>query len=513
VDISPLTYTRADAWPTEQLLAGQKTALELVVQGAPLGEVLTHLVRIVESLSNDQSVATILLLDQGKLQTGAAPSLPEHFKRAIDGLTPSLTAGCCGVAAVTGQVANSSNIAADPKWASLRELPLSLGLVACWCQPIQARDGRILGAFGTFFRTCREPTMLERQLVAVLSHTAAIAIERKLAEDQAAEQRHVLDRALDAAEMGTWRYTVDDHICYFDLRAQRLYGLTEARFVHDAEGVQKIFHPDDLEPMWTAVQKAIEVDGRYGVDYRVKRPGGGWRWLSAEGLVEFAEQDGHRVPVSIVGASHDITVRKEAEAQQQLLVDELSHRVRNTLAIIQSIAAQTLRETPDPAAFKKAFTERLSALSRAHGLLTNALGNGATHTDLCNTTLSPFSRSAGRAAIQVHGPAATVTPNVAVTLCLMIHELATNAAKYGALSVPNGRVVLEWHESAWQPGDIARTYIELHWIESGGPEVKPPPRQGFGSRLIEATAEQVRGEGSLDFKPEGLRYHLRFPTG
>jgi PAS domain-containing protein len=138
-------------------------------------------------------------------------------------------------------------------------------------------------------------------------------------------QKRTFDLAMTASDMGTWRYTLADNICVYDENAQRLYGLTEARFLHDDEGVKSKFHPDDQDLMWSRVAAALDPrsDGRYDVEYRVKQLDGGWRWLSAWGLVEFEGDGPARKPVAIAGASRDLTERKQAEDLQRLLLNEL----------------------------------------------------------------------------------------------------------------------------------------------------------------------------------------------
>ena len=167
------------------LVDAQKRSLELVVSGKPLKEILSYLTQIVEEQSDRQAVAAILLLDdQGCLRIGAAPSLPDDYNNAIDGIKARIDLGTCSVAAVTGKVVITPDIGTDPKWECIKHLPLQLGLKAAWSQPIFARDGKILGTFGTYFRTCREPTTTESQVVEILSHTAALAIERSRADEE-----------------------------------------------------------------------------------------------------------------------------------------------------------------------------------------------------------------------------------------------------------------------------------------------------------------------------------------
>jgi PAS domain S-box-containing protein len=308
-------------------------------------------------------------------------------------------------------------------------------------------------------------------------------------------QQRSFDMAMVASKMGTWRYTMADNICVYDDNAQRLYGLTEARFLHDAEGVQAKFHPDDLELMWSRVAKACdpEGDGVYEVEYRVKQIDGSWRWLSAWGLVEFEGAGEARRPVAITGASRDLTERKSAEELQRLMVNELNHRVKNSLATVQSIAMQTLRAAPDPEAARHALDRRICSLARAHDLLTARNWQGAAMHEVVRRAIEPF--VATRFAIS--GPALEVNPRHALALSMALHELATNAAKYGALSTPQGSVQIDWRVDGQD--------LVLNWRETGGPRVSPPSRRGFGSRLLERSlAIELSGRSRVDYAPTGL---------
>jgi signal transduction histidine kinase len=190
-----------DSARTEALLAAQKQSLELVVTGAPLGDVLEHLVRSVEDLARGAVVASIMLLDdERRLRTGAAPSLPDDYLRAIDGLPADATLGTCCAAAALGDVVVTPDFASAPSWCGISHLPLALGLKGAWSMPIRARDGSVLGTFGTYFRECREPTPGERSVVEVLVRMAAIAVERDRVEAARRAQTEELLRAKEAAE-------------------------------------------------------------------------------------------------------------------------------------------------------------------------------------------------------------------------------------------------------------------------------------------------------------------------
>ncbi len=168
----------------EILIEAQKQSLEMVVNGAPLTEVLLYLTQTVEQQTKGQIVASILLLDaQGYLHNGASPNLSEKLLRAIDGSRADVNVGTCIAAAASRNTVITPDIAADPKWQGLAHLPLEQGFKSVWTMPIMARDGHVLGTFGTYFRERREPTAIERQVVEILGRTAALAIEGKQTEE------------------------------------------------------------------------------------------------------------------------------------------------------------------------------------------------------------------------------------------------------------------------------------------------------------------------------------------
>ncbi|MDP8916368.1 MAG: PAS domain S-box protein [Pseudomonadota bacterium] len=195
--------------------------------------------------------------------------------------------------------------------------------------------------------------------------------------------------------------------------------------------------------------------------------------------------------------------RKKLDEQQRLLVDELNHRVKNTLATVQSLAVQTVRSSGSIADFEPIFMARLSALARAHDLLTEKLWRGADLETLIRQTLAPYADREGR--VTVTGPAISLNPNAAVTVNLALHELATNAAKYGAFSSETGRLDVRWVV------DPVRRALEFEWRESGLADVPSPTRQGFGTRLLKAVARELGAEVTPEHRPEGLGFRWLVP--
>ena len=201
--------------------------------------------------------------------------------------------------------------------------------------------------------------------------------------------------------------------------------------------------------------------------------------------------------------AHDITERKAQEKTRQLLVDELNHRVKNTLAMVQSIARLTLRQTKSPEDFATSFTGRIQALAGAHDVLTASSWHGADVASLVRDQLIMGDTGEGRFSYQ--GPSLKLDPQTAVGLSLVLHELGTNANKYGALSVANGNVDLSWETAE------SGTMLKLRWQERGGPKVSEPTRRGFGTFIIEQSLSSLDGEAHIQFDPAGLVCDMWLP--
>lgn len=204
----------------------------------------------------------------------------------------------------------------------------------------------------------------------------------------------------------------------------------------------------------------------------------------------------------------DIRERKAAEKAQALLIDELNHRVKNTLAIVKSIARQSLRTAPEPQAFATSFGGRIDALARAHDLLTEQAWRGVGIAELIAGQLGLHSEEPGR--ITLDGPAYAIGPQESLTLALVLHELGANAQKYGALSRPGGQIDVRWTLLRTQGDDEPR--LRLDWRERGGPPVTRPQKRGFGTRLIEESLCARDGSCQMHFHPEGLECVLELRT-
>ena len=233
-----------------------------------------------------------------------------------------------------------------------------------------------------------------------------------------------------------------------------------------------------------------------GAELRIERADGAQYYLLSSGPLSKEYDGDHGCVITMT----DITARKMAEQHQQMLVGELSHRVKNLIAVVSTIATQSLSDHRPTGEARDAFLGRLHALSNTHSLLTDGLWRRAPLRDLVAREVAPFGARAS-----VRGDEILLNAKAAQTLGLVLHELATNAAKYGALSVPEGRVDVAWCLDPSGEGPRFR----LTWEEQGGPPVNAPTRNGFGQRLLEkAVTYDLKGVGELDFRGQGVRYTL-----
>ncbi len=326
--------------------------------------------------------------------------------------------------------------------------------------------------------------------------------DRREAVDRLVRQEETLRLAIDAADVGTWDHDLETGEVRLSDRCYAMFGVTPGEPVTH-ETLMPFTHPADVVRVQEAVARALDpaIRADYAIEFRVNgRDDHVERWLSAKGEVSF---DNEGRPRRFLGAVVNITERKRAELHLRLLVNELNHRVKNSLATIQAIAAQSFNGQREMDEAKEAFSNRIVALAEAHDLLTRENWEGAEMHDVAARVAALHG---GDARFELSGVAIRLSPKTALSLSMALHELATNAVKYGALSVPEGVVRIVW-DMAPEPG---APRLDLTWTERGGPPVTPPQRRGFGSRLIErGLAAELAGAAVIDFQPEGVVCRIR----
>ena len=347
-------------------------------------------------------------------------------------------------------------------------------------EPIVAADGRVTGVF-----------------VEGYDVTARVSAQRQLRESEA--RFRTLAENIPTL---CWMARPDGHIFWYNSRWHEYTGTS--REDQEGWGWESVHDPTVLPQVRERWKHSIATGEPFEMVFPLKRYDGEFRPFLTR-IVPTRDADGNIV--RWFGSNTDITSQRKYEEHLRLLINELNHRVKNTLAVVLSMASQTFKDGTDIRLARKAFEARLFALSAAHTLLTDESWTGADIRLLLTETLAPF---VGKAAerIRFQGPEIWLTPKMVLGLSMAMHELATNATKYGALANKIGRIDISWSVDESPQG----AHVTITWLESGGPAVKVPAKRGFGSRLIErGLASDLGGKVHLKFAPGGLVCTMRLP--
>jgi PAS domain S-box-containing protein len=324
---------------------------------------------------------------------------------------------------------------------------------------------------------------------------------RREAERALASSRERLALASAAAHMGVWDMDAASGLTQVNAEYRSVYGLPPS----DAPVTQgewlSLLHPEDRARAAGVSRAALERGGEYRDEFRILRADTGEeRWIAARGRAV----GGNGRPRRLIGVNYDVTDRHAEQERQMLLAREVDHRAKNVLAVVRSIVKLTRAE--DPRGFAEAVEGRVAALARAHTLLARDRWTGASMAEVIREELAPY---AGAGRLELDGPELRLKPDAVQPVSMILHELATNAAKYGALSLPGGTLRLDWAVGGDPDGRL-----RLTWTERGGPRVAASPtRRGFGSTVVEATARgQLGGAAAFAWEPDGLRCEIAMPA-
>jgi PAS domain S-box-containing protein len=396
-------------------------------------------------------------------------------------------------------VVRSNDIAEDARAGTLGGLPLGhLPVRSYLAVPVSHRDGTVQGALLFAHRDTHVFTEESEVLVTNLSSLTAIALDNaerfENLQREVEERRrtqHLLRSVIDSVSDMIYvkdcegRFVVANRIVEGAYQSTDLVGRTDYDF--STKEIADVFNKNDKwvrdNRQLLITEEMVEIDGENVVFQSSKMP-----WIDENGNV-----------IGIVGVSRDFTDTKRSQETEKLLLDELNHRVKNTLATIQSLAVQTLRSTPNPEQFGPNFLGRLQGIALTHNILTDANWSAARLKDVIRAELIPYyTESTQRWTVK--GPAVMLNPTAVTSIGMIVHELVTNAVKYGALSCEsNGHLTVQWSIGC---GDTP--CLKLEWIETGGPEVIMPSRTGFGTRLLKSIANQFAGTSTLQYYPTGL---------
>lgn len=419
-------------------------------------------------------------------------------------------------------IIRSDDITQDARYgrnAPLRGMPAGhLPVRSYLAAPVVSRSGEVLG--GLFFGHPEAGvfTAQAEQVVAGIAAQAAIAIDngrlyqaaqreiaaRKAAEENLRESEARFRAMADNIPQLAWMARPDGFIFWYNRRWFDYTGTT----LEDMQGWgwRKVQHPEHVERVVARIQRSWDTGEPWEDTFPLRGADGQYRWFLSRAR-PIADAAGRIV--LWFGTNTDVTEQRQAEELRLLLAREVDHRAKNALTVVQALLRATPAHDVAVKRYAQAVAGRVAAMARAHGLLSMERWTGANLGALAREELAPYaSGEPGR--VRLDGPALRLSPDVAQSLSMLLHELATNAAKYGALSQAGGRVELVWR----QDGTADDAGLRLDWRESGGPPVTEPVsgRRGFGSRLIEMTMSQLGGTADFAWHAEGLACSVRLPA-
>jgi two-component sensor histidine kinase len=335
--------------------------------------------------------------------------------------------------------------------------------------------------------------------------------ERVVAQRELSRAQERLTQALSASGMvGTFDWHVRTDTFYSDARFAQMFSVDPDKGEKGAPLAEYLagIHPEDAERITGAVNHALATGEKYIQEYRLRQKDGIIRWVEARGECLFDENN---KPSRFVGVVVDITSQKEAQERQRLLAREANHRVKNLFAVFHGIISLSARSARTPQEMAQSLRGRLDALMRAKDLIrpgimgTEAFGERTTVDAVVRTVLQPYHDDTSRERIVIGGPDVPVGVNAVTSFALALHETATNAAKYGALSEPDGAIRIQWQAQ----GD----HLHLEWDETGGPVIATPPQtQGFGTMVTErSVTDQLGGKIEYDWRRNGLKLRVTVP--
>jgi PAS domain S-box-containing protein len=395
---------------------------------------------------------------------------------------------------------------------SLLALALVVGL-ALWLGRIIARSvGQAAGAASALGEGSPLPLSATpvAEVNALMAELRRSAVRRQAAEGSLRDSEERLQLALEAAQLGWWQFDPRHRVASWDMRFKEIFDVATHQAAIDE--IIKRVHPDDVGRVEEAFDATLDpVDPKpLAIEYQVRRRDGTVRWVECHGLAYFEGFGPERRAIKIVGTITDITTRKALEEErrkheerERFLMHEVNHRAKNMLSVVDAIAHWTAAKNPED--FAGRFSQRIHALSANQDLLVRNEWKGVEIRDLVHAQLAHFADLVG-SRIVVDGPKLRLNAVGAQAVGLALHELSTNAGKYGALSNDTGRVDIRWGCD----GDT----LTMSWTERDGPPVSAPERRGFGTTVMERMTERsLSGTVKLDYARSGLTWRLICPAG
>lgn len=541
-------------------LSGQRKAFASALNDAPLLETLGILIETATAALGEGTRAAFFLTGPDGATLHHIVGMPDDYALAVDGLAVGPESLACGLAAHIGKAILTADVYLDPLWKPWIWLADKYEYRACWSYPINTATGHFVGTFSLYWPEPREAMACDIERAALVTQTAGVIISRfKEAEDRQRAERTLLETqkqlqqeladsellreislelAGEDGEEGLYQKVVEaaakimkSDVCTVQLLHPERGVAGELQMLAstglDAHGIEywKWVRGDSgctcgevLRTGRRAIAEDVETCSfMAGTPDRDVLLAGGIRAGQTTplitrdgklvGMISTHWGEPHRPTERelrmldiIARPTADLIERRRASETQRLLLNELNHRVKNTLAVVQAMATRTLARSPDPKVFAASFGGRVRSLARIHDLLSAKSWEGADLKDLIHGQIS--AGAADETRLSVTGPAVRLDPQAALHLALVFHELGTNATKYGALSVAQGRVSIDWR---------IEDGLRIRWTERGGPRVEPAASQGFGTTLISQSVRGQGGECHMTALSEGVIWDIMVP--
>lgn len=439
----------------------------------------------------DCARASILLFDdQGAMGFVAWRNLSDEYRSQVSGHSPWQRGETQAEPIFVRDVRDTG----EPDW--LKAALAREGIVALGFVPLMA-NGVVVGKFMTYFGDPHDFSAHHRELAVAIARQVGFSLERHAAEKARSEAVRDLKESGDRfrlmsedAPIMIWIADSQGKCLHLNRMLRNFWGVPDE--VGDFDFTSTL-HDDDRAAVGAAMAAALRDRQSVTVKGRYRRSDGAWRVLETTARPNFSASGAF---MGMIGVNVDITEREEADAHKQLLINELNHRVKNTLAVVQSVARQTFRRDGTGDLEVEAFQGRLAALAQAHNLLAAEAWQSASLEEVARRSLN----GDADVRIAIRGPRVELRPKQAVTTAMALHELYTNAVKHGALRSSEGRV-----ELSWLTAEAPRGSLVVRWLERSPQPILPPVRRGFGSTMIEqALGADLNAEVEMDFQRSGL---------
>jgi PAS domain S-box-containing protein len=495
-------------------LSGQNEAFRAAMNDEPLDVSLGILVRTAIDQAESERRCAFYIADRAGEMLRHVVGMSEAYARHVDGFVISAESLSCGLAAALREPVLTADVEREPRWAPWLWMAREADFRGCWSFPVETATGTLVGSLAMYFREPRVATSRDRELAAALTQTAAIIISRH----QENEERVRAERALheseerfrqfgEASSEILWiREAETLQWVYLAPAFEQIYGLDRETVLRgdNMAGWLDLIVPEDREMVRDAIERVRGGD-RTNYDFRIRRPSDGTtRWLRN---TVFPMRDPAGQICWLGGVGRDITAEKQAIARQEILVNELQHRARNLLGVVTAIASRTVKRGGSV----EGFEERLQALSRVQGLLSASGSDSVEVGALVRAELAAYANGASKN-VAVSGPEVRLTARQMQNFALALHELTTNAVKYGALKSGVGQLSVIWEIISDKRG---RRKLALYWVESGV-DVRPAEvtRRGYGTELIqEALAYSIDADVDYAVREDGVRCRIEMPIG